>query len=76
MGELATRSLGAATWPDFADLAERHGGVWGGCWCMAFHPPRGGGPHTDEDNRRDKERLVRDGAAHAALVFDGPVCVG
>ena len=76
MGELAIRPLDAATWPDFAALAERHAGVWGGCWCMAFHPPRGGGPYAEEDNRRAKERLVRDGAAHAALVFDGAVCVG
>jgi hypothetical protein len=32
------RPLDGTTWPDFARLVERHNGVWGGCWCMAFHP--------------------------------------
>ena len=36
-GLFAVRALGAATWPDFARLVERHNGVWGGCWCMGFH---------------------------------------
>jgi ribosomal protein S18 acetylase RimI-like enzyme len=31
------RPLDETTWPDFAGLVERHNGVWGGCWCMAFH---------------------------------------
>jgi hypothetical protein len=31
------RSLDETTWPDFARLVESHNGVWGGCWCMAFH---------------------------------------
>jgi len=26
------------TWPDFAALVEANNGVWGGCWCMGFHP--------------------------------------
>jgi hypothetical protein len=25
------------TWDAFADLADRHNGVWGGCWCTYFH---------------------------------------
>jgi hypothetical protein len=29
--------LSAQTWDAFADLAERHNGVWGGCWCTWFH---------------------------------------
>ena len=33
------RPLDETTWPDFAALVERHNGVWGGCWCMAFHGP-------------------------------------
>ena len=43
---------------------------------MAFHPPRGGGPYTAEDNRSAKEERVRAGTAHAALVYDGLDCVG
>lgn len=75
MSEYVIRPLSATTWPDFADLAERHNGVWGGCWCVWFHPAcaeKGGGAAR---NRAYKERLVRDGKAHAALVFDGEVAV-
>src|SRR2546421_4672992 len=31
------RKLGSETWPDFARIVEKHNGVWGGCWCVAFH---------------------------------------
>ena len=37
-------------------------------------PPEGGERGTD--HRAQKERRVRDGEAHAALVFDGDSCVG
>jgi ribosomal protein S18 acetylase RimI-like enzyme len=67
------KPLSTETWPAFADLVERHNGVWGGCWCIGFHP-EGGVRGTD--HRAMKERRVRDGEAHAALVFDGKACVG
>ena len=37
MGDCKVKPLDEATWPDFARLVERHNGIWGGCWCMAFH---------------------------------------
>ncbi len=63
----ATRPLDASTWDAFADLVERNNGIYGGCWCVAFHTAyhRGAGGH-----RALKEQLVRTGNAHAALVFD------
>jgi GNAT superfamily N-acetyltransferase len=48
--------------------------VWGGCWCMWYHCKDGG--ETPAAKRKAKERLVRDGRAHASLVFDGEDCVG
>jgi GNAT superfamily N-acetyltransferase len=70
-------ALDESTWPDFARLVERHGGVWGGCWCMSFHPEGAGrAAADDEDNRTAKLRRVRAGEAHAALVYDGETCVG
>ena len=67
----AIRALGPATWDAFADLAERHNGVWGGCWCTWFHlfpdPPE----RKELGHREFKRRLVEAGRAHAALVFDG-----
>jgi hypothetical protein len=29
--------LTASTWAAFADLVERHNGIFGGCWCTFFH---------------------------------------
>ena len=75
-GELTIRPLTAETWDAFADLAERHNGVWGGCWCTYFHTFQSEKTHTVEGNRALKEERVREGRAHAALVFDGDVAVG
>jgi GNAT superfamily N-acetyltransferase len=72
----AVRPLEQATWPDFARLVERNNGVWGGCWCMGFHAEGVGRGKTVAQNRSEKEARVREGRAHAALVFDGPECVG
>ena len=59
--------LNTTTWDAFADLVERNGGIFGGCWCIAFHlTSRDQYP----DHRAAKEELVRTGRAHAALVFD------
>ena len=43
---------------------------------MAFHEQGIGKQSTAEQNRRAKECLVREGRAHAALVFDDELCVG
>lgn len=72
----ATRPLDPETWPDFARLVQAHGGVWGGCWCMAFHAKGPGWGVSAELNRAEKEALVRQGRAQAALVYDGTDCVG
>jgi hypothetical protein len=69
-------ALDETTWPDFARLVESHNGVWGGCWCMAFHAEGVGRTKTAAQNRSEKEDRVREGRAHAALVYDGPSCVG
>lgn len=76
MTALAAKPLDAATWPDFAWLVERHNGVWGGCWCMGFHTEGVGRGRTPAQNRADKACRVREGRAHAALVFDAADCVG
>jgi GNAT superfamily N-acetyltransferase len=63
-----TRPLDASTWDAFAELVERNNGIFGGCWCMAYHPDDS---RTDAAlNRAGKQRRVREGRAHAALVFD------
>jgi hypothetical protein len=72
----AVRALDESTWPAFAALVERNNGVFGGCWCMGFHPEGVGKETTWELNRNRKLERVRAGTAHAALVFDGDDCVG
>lgn len=71
MSDYVVRPLGPDTWDAFAALVERHNGVWGGCWCLYFHPADPDRGQTKEINRGIKQRLVDEGAAHAAVVFDG-----
>jgi len=73
---LTTKPLGPSTWPDFAGLAGEHHGVWDGCWCLGFHEEGRPHVHTPEQRRALKEARVREGRAHAALVFDDGQCVG
>jgi len=81
MGSYTIGALSPGTWDSFATLAERHHGCWsavhgscwaegGGCWCMRFQRSCTA-KRPGEGNRGRKERLVSEGRAHAALVFDG-----
>jgi GNAT superfamily N-acetyltransferase len=76
MSNFTVKPLDENTWPDFARLVEKHNGVWGGCWCMAFHEEGVGYNMSALPNRVVKEWRVREGRAHAALVFDGSTAVG
>ena len=49
--------------------------MWNGCWCTWFHPACAEKGESSEAHRAYKERLVREGKAHTALVFDGDVAV-
>ncbi len=61
------RALDSSTWSAFAELVERNNGVFGGCWCLGFHPE---GNQRGTIRRTLKEDRVRTDRAHAALVFD------
>ena len=73
---LSVRELGSSTWPDFERVVEKHNGVWGGCWCTAFHLKRSKEKEWAGKHRALKEKLVRADTSHAALVYDGPDVVG
>jgi GNAT superfamily N-acetyltransferase len=75
MADRRVQALDESTWPAFAELVERNNGVFGGCWCIGFHPE---GPDRSSAavNRERKLERVRAGTTHAALVFDGDDCVG
>ena len=67
-------ALDQSTWDAFASLVEANNGVFGGCWCMGFHADDS---RTEPGLNRDRKLArVRAGTAHAALVFDGDMCVG
>ncbi len=68
------RPLDEDTWSDFAALVEANNGIWGGCWCLGFHPESFG--ETPEANRDAKWQHVRRGTVHQILVYDGDDCVG
>lgn len=59
--------LNSSTWDAFAELVERNNGIFGGCWCIGYHPECG---QKGISHRAVKEDRVRTGRAHAALVFD------
>ena len=71
MADYVVKPLEPATWDAYARLVERHNGVFGGCWCTYFHTFHAEKTFSAEDNRALKQRLVEEGRAHAALVFDG-----
>jgi ribosomal protein S18 acetylase RimI-like enzyme len=63
----SVRPLDASTWDAFAELVERNNGIFGGCWCIGYHPECG---EKGTDYRAAKEARVRERRAHAALVLD------
>lgn len=74
--DYTTRPLTAETWDDFAGLVEAHNGVWGGCWCMGFHPEGVGRGHTAAGNRDAKRARTIAGTVRQILVYADRECVG
>lgn len=68
--------LDESTWNGFAALVEANNGVFGGCWCMGFHPEEDSHADAPVPKRERKLDRVRAGTTHAALVFDGEDCAG
>jgi GNAT superfamily N-acetyltransferase len=75
VSDYTVKPLVPDTWDAFARIAERHNGVFGGCWCTWFHTLHAEKTFEAEGNRALKQRWVNEGRAHAALVFDGDAAV-
>lgn len=71
MAEHVIKPLTPETFPAWLALAEKHNGVWGGCYCSYFHGDTESTVKGEYDGPTFKRRLVDEGVAHAALVFDG-----
>jgi hypothetical protein len=68
------RALDESTWPAFAALMQRNNGIFGGCWCMGFHPDDS---RTDPArNRAAKETESPRGPGPRRAGFDEDDCVG
>lgn len=59
------------TYPAWLALAEKHNGVWGGCYCSYFHDDTETTKKAEVGGPTFKKRMIEEGIAHAALVFDG-----
>lgn len=62
--------LSPQTWSAFDALVQRHNGIFGGCWCIWFHPDGPERGQGAEANRALTKAYVEQGKAHAALVMD------
>ncbi len=71
-----TKPLVPETWADFAALVEANNGVWGGCWCMGFHPEGLSKDSTVAGNRAAKRAHVDNRTVHQILVYSDGECVG
>lgn len=69
--DFSIQPLAPATWEAFAAMVERHNGIFGGCWCIYFHPDCAERGKGYDGNRALKKTLVDAGQAHAALVMVG-----
>lgn len=67
MSEFHIVSLDSSTWDLFAELVERNNGIYGGCWCIGYHPECG---QKDISHRAVKKERVMSGQAHHAMVLD------
>ena len=64
----AVKARDASTWAAFAALVERNNGIFGGCWCMGFHPDDS---RTDAAaNRENKLARVKAGTAKLGFIRD------
>jgi len=69
------RALTPETFPAWLALAQKHNGVWGGCYCSYFHGDTEATVKSEYDRATFKQRLVEEGVAHAALVFEGDTAI-
>lgn len=65
------KPLTVETYPAWLALAQKHNGVWGGCYCSYFHTDSPTTRKDDVDRPTFQLRMIEEGIAQAALVFEG-----
>ena len=71
----SVRALELSTWDAFDEVCANSDGFPSGCYCIGFHE-ESPTTHGAALNRDRKHQMVLAGTTHAALVFDGDLCVG
>jgi hypothetical protein len=71
----AIKTLTPETFPAWRALAQKHSGVWGGCYCPSLHGGTENTVKSEYDRATFKQRLVNEGVARTALVFDGDAAI-
>ena len=65
--------LSPETWSAFDALVQRHNGIFGGCWCIWFHPDgpeRGQGAEANRALKKASERKAKPPRGqHASLAY-------
>jgi hypothetical protein len=74
MSEPTIRELTPETFDGFAAMVSTMG-MFSSCWCTHFDPDCAERGVSAEGNRALKQRLVAEGLAHAALVYEGDEAV-
>lgn len=74
-GGRSVRALDPSTWDAFDELCSNSDGFPSGCYCIGLHE-EGPTKHAAALNRDRKHHRVLAGTTHAALVFDGDLCIG
>jgi GNAT superfamily N-acetyltransferase len=69
------KPLDSSTWGAFDELCANSDGFPSGCYCIGFHE-EGPVARAAALNQDRKHQRVLDGTTHAALVFDGDLCIG
>ena len=62
MENLTIKARNSESRMSFEQLVQKHNGVWGGCWCTAFHPKSTVQERSPEPSKSKKKR-VEEGCA-------------
>jgi hypothetical protein len=61
------KALEESSWDAFARLVEANNGVFGGCWCMGFHPDDSREPALNRERKLARVQAGAKSGAHACV---------
>lgn len=74
---LRIEEISPERWQDFETLFEKHGGVWGGCWCTFHLLAASDFNRMEKGNRKSyHQEMIRLGKTSGVLLYEAGVPVG